>query len=67
MYVCVCNAVTDKEIRKAVQGGVNSFSELQQQTRVSTCCGRCKDCAKQVMDDALANEWPALDPLAAFA
>ncbi|MDZ7660954.1 (2Fe-2S)-binding protein [Thiohalophilus sp.] len=66
MYVCVCHAVTDRTIRKAVQNGVDSFTELQQQTRVSTCCGRCRDCAKQVMDDALADQWAALEPVAAF-
>ncbi|MFP3874266.1 MAG: bacterioferritin-associated ferredoxin [Thiohalophilus sp.] len=67
MYVCICNTVTDRDIRKAVRRGVDSFSELQQQTRVSTCCGRCRDCAKQVMDDALADQWPALDPVGALA
>ncbi|MDZ7805459.1 (2Fe-2S)-binding protein [Thiohalophilus sp.] len=66
MYVCVCHAVTDRTIRKAVQNGADSFTELQQQTRVSTCCGRCRDCAKQVMDDALADQWAALEPVAAF-
>jgi bacterioferritin-associated ferredoxin len=53
MYVCVCNAVTDREIRKAVQGGVDSISTLQSQLKVGSCCGRCKDCARQVLNEAL--------------
>jgi bacterioferritin-associated ferredoxin len=65
MYVCVCNAVTDREIRKAVRQGVGSFAELQQATNVSTCCGRCQDCARQVMSAALDNEWQALEPIGA--
>jgi bacterioferritin-associated ferredoxin len=56
MYVCICNSVTDKAIHKAVAGGVRTFAELQEQTAVSTCCGQCTGCAKQVMADALSAQ-----------
>lgn len=42
MYVCVCHAVTDKQIEYSVhQGKVNSMRDLQQQLGVGTQCGRC--------------------------
>ena len=57
MYVCICNTVTDKQIRKAVGSGhIDSMASLQQQLKVGTCCGRCKDCAKKVLNDALAEQ-----------
>lgn len=67
MYVCVCNAVTDKQIHKAVKNGASTLSDLQNELKVSTCCGKCRNCAKQVLDEALQAEWRAIEPVAAFA
>ncbi|MBE9608591.1 bacterioferritin-associated ferredoxin [Chitinilyticum piscinae] len=53
MYVCLCNNVTDKQIRQAVAGGVDSFLELQFETGVASCCGKCESCAREVMSEAL--------------
>ncbi|AZN35999.1 (2Fe-2S)-binding protein [Iodobacter ciconiae] len=55
MYVCICSSVTDKDIHKAVAGGVCTFAQLQEQTLVSTCCGECTSCARQIMADALSS------------
>ena len=53
MYVCVCNAVTDHEIRGAVKLGVRTFDDLSATLGVATCCRRCTDCARQVLTDAV--------------
>jgi bacterioferritin-associated ferredoxin len=66
MYVCLCNKVTDGQIREATQRGADTFDKLQQELKVATCCGRCRDCACQVMADAQAERW-ALEPDLAFA
>ena len=42
MYVCVCNAVTEKEIRTAVAEGASDIDELKQTLGVATCCGQCE-------------------------
>lgn len=60
MYVCICNAVTDREIRDAARRGVRSMEALSAQLKVATCCGRCRDCAREVLTAALANEEPAV-------
>ena len=57
MYVCVCNKVTDKEITEAVRRGADSIEAISRELRVATCCGRCRDCAEQVIRDAAAPEW----------
>lgn len=61
MYVCVCNAVTERQIRLAVRDdGVVTFRQLQAELRVAVCCGRCEPCARRVLADALAERFPAL-------
>jgi bacterioferritin-associated ferredoxin len=41
MYICVCNAVTDKQIANAVSAGADTLAKLQKELRVATCCGSC--------------------------
>ncbi len=53
MIVCVCHGVSDRAIVAEVQAGCRSFEALQDATKVSTCCGCCEDCARQVMAAAM--------------
>jgi bacterioferritin-associated ferredoxin len=55
MYVCVCNAVTDRDIRAAAEDGVCTLEALSERLKVATCCGRCADCARGVLDQAMAD------------
>ena len=55
MYVCVCNAITDHEIRAAVDLGARSLADLSSTLGVATCCRRCADCARGVLDEHLAS------------
>jgi len=49
MYVCVCNAVTDKDIINAAKNGASSLEDLSDELNVATCCGRCATCAKGLL------------------
>ncbi len=53
MFVCICNQVTDKQIFRAVAQGVSNFESLSSELNVGTCCGKCKNCAKKVMREAI--------------
>lgn len=53
MYVCICHGVTDKDIRTAASNGACSMEALGEQLSVATCCGRCADCAREVLLDAI--------------
>ena len=55
MYVCICNAVTDHAIRRAVRAGTVSFEQLRFELGVSRSCGRCEGHARNVMAAALAE------------
>ena len=58
MYVCVCNAVRDRDLRQAAQSGCGSFRERQALTKVATCCGRCEPLAREVFGQALDRAQP---------
>jgi len=53
MFVCICNQVTDKQIRRAVAEGISDMSALSSELNVGTCCGKCKTCAKKVLHEAI--------------
>jgi bacterioferritin-associated ferredoxin len=51
MYVCICNAVTEREVRHAAQLGATSLSDLKDALGVAACCGQCASCAKKILRD----------------
>lgn len=53
MYVCVCNAVTDRAIKEAVHAGATRLRDLSRTLRVATCCGRCAPSAQACLDTAV--------------
>ncbi len=52
MYICICNAITDRQIRSAVAAGAASLSEVSMQLGVGAGCGCCREAAQQVIRDA---------------
>ena len=61
MYICLCNAVTDHDIRREAADGVQTFAELQARTGCGDCCGCCRDeaHATRVQSKALVRgDWP---------
>lgn len=56
MYVCVCNAVTERDIEKAVRRGARSLAELRLATGCSSNCGQCADLAETLIDEQLERQ-----------
>lgn len=52
MYVCVCQAVTDRQIREAAQGGARTLKDLRRDLGVTRDCGRCASCAHECLQEA---------------
>ena len=59
MYVCVCHAVTDRDIREELERGASSLFDVQCRLPVGSCCGRCEDTAQQVIDEHRQARPPA--------
>jgi bacterioferritin-associated ferredoxin len=61
MYVCVCNAVTDTDIKKAVKAGANCLHHLESMLGVSNQCGSCVCDAKSCLEKTLEQEIGSAD------
>ena len=49
MFVCVCSAVTDREIRQCAELGVASIADLKDALGVSASCGKCACAADEIL------------------
>ncbi|MET4730016.1 bacterioferritin-associated ferredoxin [Lysobacter enzymogenes] len=52
VYVCICNGVTDRDIRQAAEAGCRSVSELTMRTGAGANCGSCLDLAGSLLEQA---------------
>ncbi len=51
MYVCICQAVTEKQVRDAVGQGAHSLSALREHLGVASECGKCARCAHGIIQE----------------
>lgn len=58
MYVCVCRAVTDGQIRQAADDGARSLKDLRRNLGVTGDCGRCASCARECLRSACSGGKP---------
>lgn len=60
MYVCICKALTERDVRSAVAEGCNSVRELKHKLGLGSECGRCASCAHGMLQSVrgamVANE-----------
>ena len=56
MYICICNQVRDHHIVDAVRAGARDLDDLRCQLDVASCCGKCADDARQVIDRTLMGD-----------
>ncbi len=47
MYVCVCKAVTERQVNEAIDQGATTVKALSRQLGVGSQCGACVGCAKE--------------------
>jgi bacterioferritin-associated ferredoxin len=49
MYVCICAAVSDGQIKQAVRDGACSLDELAVCLGVGAGCGSCREMAAEIL------------------
>ncbi|MEO0575547.1 MAG: (2Fe-2S)-binding protein [Pseudomonadota bacterium] len=49
MYICICQAITDRQIRSAAAAGVDTVDKLRDTLGVASCCGSCEGAAAEVL------------------
>lgn len=62
MYVCVCNAITEQQVRKAVREGASTMRDLRTTLGVASECGRCACCARDCLRSELETQTRAPVP-----
>lgn len=56
MFVCICQAVSDQDIRRAVARGARTFEDVQACTGCTTSCGCCEQEARACVEANLESE-----------
>lgn len=54
MYVCICNALTDRRIRGAIEAGAASLGAVYRSCGAAPQCGKCGDMIRSFL--LVANE-----------
>ena len=49
MFICICNAITERQVQTAVAQGASSLTDLQGQLGVASCCGCCAETATEYL------------------
>lgn len=55
MYVCICHAVTDRQISASIAVGANSLKALRDELGVGDCCGKCAKEVRQQLRSELGE------------
>ena len=53
MYICICNAITDRQIVQAAEDGARSSDDLAHGLGVGLGCGRCTSCAIALLQETV--------------
>jgi bacterioferritin-associated ferredoxin len=55
MIICVCKAVSDRQIKAAVKEGATCMRDLTRDLGVGTCCGKCIPEARSTLSASLQS------------
>jgi bacterioferritin-associated ferredoxin len=55
MYICICNGITDRDIREAAAAGASTLNDLRRELGVAAGCGCCASCAHAVLCESGAR------------
>ncbi|HZP85446.1 MAG TPA: (2Fe-2S)-binding protein [Burkholderiales bacterium] len=64
MFVCVCNGVTERQVRQAIELGATSVAELTACLGVAAGCGTCAGFTEELLKDCVSGQNSALPQVA---
>ncbi len=56
MFVCICNGITEGQIRAAIEEGACSVHELGARLGVASGCGCCAEFAASLLSESRPSE-----------
>ena len=51
MYVCICNAVRESEVRKVISEGAREVDEVYRALDIEPQCGTCRSFIKEMVSE----------------
>ena len=58
VYLCICNAITERQVRECARQGACSVQELESSLGVGAGCGRCRECAAELLKELKERSFP---------
>jgi bacterioferritin-associated ferredoxin len=62
MYVCICNAVSDSDINRAIENGADTLDLLRECLNVANSCGHCSTYIEARMESKIEQAQEHLLP-----
>lgn len=56
MFVCLCQGITDAQIRQAVRQGHGSFSQIKRELKIAAQCGRCREMVQSIINQEIEDQ-----------
>lgn len=50
MYICVCNAVAERNVVAEIRAGSTTLEALSARLGLGSGCGACLECARRMLD-----------------
>jgi bacterioferritin-associated ferredoxin len=67
MYICLCNGLTDRQVREAARKSSGTLAQAHRSLGVRVQCGKCLPAMREILRDPLCdllNEKAATAPAA---
>ncbi len=61
MYVCICNAITDDEVDRAIETGHHTSDAVYRACGVTPQCGTCKEHIDDIISEKIDQRTTALE------
>ena len=55
MYVCVCNGIKEKQVRKAVRKGAETVGRVFKAHGCKADCAQCVNCMRDVIEEEVST------------
>jgi bacterioferritin-associated ferredoxin len=55
MYICICNAITESQVRACAKEGACSLRDLECRLGIGSGCGRCRHAAGVVLNETRSD------------
>jgi bacterioferritin-associated ferredoxin len=55
LYICICNAITERQVRECARSGACSVDQLASELGVGAGCGRCIECATDLLREVITG------------